>query len=99
MVHRHLSDRPTLQAYDTQRLERACVTDSTHWSDTDGDIADYFYRIVGEPIIGDQMHYHYGMYPDQDLLIEVVECATGWLKDSMVAGLRSVRSGALPRII
>ena len=64
-----------------KRLERACVTDSTHWSYTDGDIADYFYRIVGEPIIGDQMHYHYGIYPDQ----EPVDRSRG-MCDRMVEG-------------
>ena len=64
-----------------KRLERACVTDSTHWSYTDGDIADYFYPFVGEPIFGDQMHYHYGIYPDQ----EPVDRSRG-MCDRMVEG-------------
>ena len=33
-----------------QRLERACVTDSTHW----------------EQMVGDQTGYHYEIYPDQE---------------------------------
>ena len=32
-----------------QRLEHACVTDSTHW----------------EQMVGDQTGYHYEIYPDQ----------------------------------
>ena len=64
-----------------KRLEQACETDSTHWSYTDGDIADYFYPSLGEPIIGNQMHYHYRIYPDQ----EPVDRSRG-MCDRMVEG-------------
>ena len=48
-------------------LERACETDSTHWHYAEGgSIYDYFYQIVGEPVIGDQMLYHYGICPDKE---------------------------------
>ena len=48
-------------------LERACETDSSHWHYAEGgSIYDYFYQMVGEPIIGDQMHYHYGISPDKE---------------------------------
>ena len=49
-----------------KRLERACITDSPHWHYTEGSPYDYFYEIVGEPTIGDRMHYHYVIYPDQE---------------------------------
>lgn len=49
-----------------KRLEQACVTDSAHWTYTDGDIADRFYPALGEPIIGDKMHYSYRICPDQE---------------------------------
>ena len=64
-----------------KRLEQACETDATHWSYTDGDIADYFYPSLGEPIIGNQMHYHYRIYPDQ----EPVDRSRG-MCDRMVEG-------------
>ena len=64
-----------------KRLEQACETDSTHWSYTDGDIVDYFYPSLGEPIIGNQMHYHYRIYPDQ----EPVDRSRG-MCDRMVEG-------------
>lgn len=48
-------------------LERACETDSSHWHYAEGgSIYDYFYQMVGEPIIGDKMHYSYTICPDQE---------------------------------
>ena len=47
-----------------QHLEHACVTDSTHWTYTEGCVSDFYYEGTGEPKIGDQMVYHYGIYPD-----------------------------------
>ena len=55
-----LSDRFKLH------LERACVTDSTHWTYTEGCVSDFYYESTGEPKIGDQMVYHYEIYPDQE---------------------------------
>lgn len=48
-----------------KRLERACVTDSTHW----------------EQMVGDQIGYHYEIYPDQ----EPVDRSRG-MCDRMVKG-------------
>ena len=49
-----------------KELERACVADPTHWSHTEGCISDYYYEGTGEEMIGNQMVYHYGIYPDQE---------------------------------
>ena len=49
-----------------KELERACLADPTHWSHTEGCISDYYYEGTGEEIIGNQMVYHYGIYPDQE---------------------------------
>jgi hypothetical protein len=49
-----------------QHLEHACVTDSTHWTYTEGSVSDFFYEGTGERMIGDQMVYHYEIYPDKE---------------------------------
>ena len=49
-----------------QHLEHACVTDSTHWTYTEGCVSDFYYEDTGEEMIGDQMVYHYEIYPDQE---------------------------------
>ena len=49
-----------------KHLENACVTDPTHWNYTEGSVSDFFYEGTGEPMIGDQMVYHYEIYPDQE---------------------------------
>ena len=49
-----------------KELERACLADPTHWSHTEGCISDYYYEGTGEEMIGNQMVYHYGIYPDQE---------------------------------
>ena len=49
-----------------ESLERACVTDSTHWSYEEGSESDYCYEYIGEHLIGDQMVYHYEIYPDSE---------------------------------
>ena len=64
-----------------QHLERACVTDSTHWTYTEGCVSDFYYEGTGEPKIGDQMVYHYEIYPDQ----EPVDRSRG-MCDRMVEG-------------
>ena len=51
-----------------QHLEHACVTDSTHWTYTEGSVSDFHYEGTGEPTIGEQMVYHYEIYPDQELV-------------------------------
>lgn len=47
-----------------KRLKRACKTDFTHWSYSEGSISDYFYNGMGKPIIGDRKIYKYWIYPD-----------------------------------
>ena len=47
-------------------LERACVTDSTHWTYTEGSVPDFYCEGTGERMIGDQMVYHYEIYPDKE---------------------------------
>ena len=64
-----------------QHLEHACVTDSTHWTYTEGCVSDFYYEDTGEEMIGDQMVYHYEIYPDQ----EPVDRSRG-MCDRMVAG-------------
>ena len=64
-----------------QHLERACVTDSTHWAYTEGCVSDYYYEGTGEIMIGDQMVYHYEIYPDK----EPVDRSRG-MCDRMVEG-------------
>ena len=64
-----------------KHLERACVTDSTHWTYTEGCVSDFYYEGTGEPNIGDQMVYHYEIYPDQ----EPVDRSRG-MCDRMVEG-------------
>ena len=64
-----------------QHLEHACVTDSTHWTYTEGCVSDFYYEGTGEPKIGDQMVYHYEIYPDQ----EPVDRSRG-MCDRMVEG-------------
>ena len=64
-----------------QHLEHACVTDSTHWTYTEGSVSDFFYEGTGERMIGDQMVYHYEIYPDK----EPVDRSRG-ICDRMVEG-------------
>ena len=70
-----LSDRFKLH------LERACVTASTHWTYTEGCVSDFYYESTGGPKIGDQMVYHYEIYPDK----EPVDRSRG-MCDRMVEG-------------
>lgn len=49
-----------------KRLERACKTDSTHWSYSEGSLSDWNYKDTGEPIVGDRKIYKYCIYPDKE---------------------------------
>lgn len=62
-----------------KRLKRACKTDSTHWSYSEGSLSDWFYEGTGEPIVGDQKIYKYWIYPD----VEPVDRSRG-MCDRMV---------------
>ena len=64
-----------------QHLKYACVTDSTHWTYTEGNVSDFYYEGTGERMIGDQKVYHYEIYPDK----EPVDRSRG-MCDRMVEG-------------
>lgn len=49
-----------------KRLDRACKTDSAHWSYSEGSLSDWFYGGTGEPIVGDRKNYKYWIYPDKE---------------------------------
>lgn len=49
-----------------KRLKCACKTDSTHWSYSEGSLSDWFYKGLGEPIVGDRKIYKYWIYPDKE---------------------------------